>query len=188
MAQSETTTHASHISHTRAALPTPLSRTILPSRSMDSRRRSNNSRRSSHLRWRTSSSRGYPSYPVSQPMSASPTTQYASHPSMPGRREPPTSSGREPWQQGQPGGQGMQHQPQPSWAQPKPGPSVPVQSAWGAQHGGTPKRQVSTLIAPQQQQPPPQHSWPSTQPPSIPPTATSAVLARGSPRSNVWRP
>ncbi|KAK4197929.1 hypothetical protein QBC40DRAFT_99248 [Triangularia verruculosa] len=42
---------------------------------------------------------GYPGYPVSQAHAASPTTQYAPHPSMAARRELQQQSGRESWSQ-----------------------------------------------------------------------------------------
>ncbi|GAB1312886.1 SANT domain-containing protein [Madurella fahalii] len=128
------------------------------------------------------SQQSYQPYPVSQAHAASPTPQYAPHPSMSGRREPPQPSSREPWslaqqqtaaqqqQQPQPQQQQQQqqllhhqHQQQSPWppshqAAPKTTqPHVPAQSAWGAQHGVQAKPQVSSPLAPQHH-----NSWPTS--------------------------
>lgn len=103
---------------------------------------------------------------VSQPHSASPTPQYAGHPSSAsGRREQPPPSRETAWPT--PDSRGP---PQPSaWPQnaPPKASQPPAQSAWGAQHGGPPKPTAPNSSMPQQpswaaggasqQQPPPHH-------------------------------
>ncbi|KAK4121758.1 hypothetical protein N657DRAFT_576958 [Parathielavia appendiculata] len=144
----------------------------------------------------------YQPYQVSQPHTASPTTQYAPHPSMSSRREPQPPSGREPWPQQQP--QPMhqhqqlpqqlppqqqqhhhhQHQPHPSqsgWppshqAPPKAAQPVPAQSAWGAQHGGVQAKPAASSPHPPQQH----HTWPTSGPNHPQPHPLSLRDSRGS--------
>ncbi|KAK3315404.1 hypothetical protein B0H66DRAFT_481359 [Apodospora peruviana] len=129
----------------------------------------------------------YQSYPVTQPHAASPTPQYAPHPSLAGRRDPLPPS-REAWpqpqqptaaaleqqrqeqqrqqqQQQQQQEQQQRHQQQASWPPSHQGPpksnQPPTQSAWAAQHGGVgqPKPAVQSSLHGQQ------HSWSSSAPP-----------------------
>ncbi|KAK3293530.1 uncharacterized protein B0H64DRAFT_364211 [Chaetomium fimeti] len=143
----------------------------------------------------------YQPYQVSQPHAASPTPQYAPHPSMSGRREAPPS-GREPWppqqqpmhqhqhqqhiqqqqqqQQQQHHPHHQQHPSQSGWpshqAPPKTSQPVPAPSAWGAQNGGIQTKPSVSSPLPQQQH---HNTWPTSGPSQQQPHPFSLRESRG---------